>query len=164
MFLPPPLPTPCSGNSKLGIQSSSINECCLKVTVQYSHLYINTSHHHFSYSYHVCIKIRKMKKHRKSGRNMEVWEGTWRCWETQEVLDNLVPTRQVFMEVKRGVTKPGETCVYYVSSRYQRTNWGPKIFSADYPQGKLSWLWQRAPSCLHRLLVLTWKDVSHYMA
>lgn len=102
MFLPPPLPTPCSGNSKLGSQSSSINECCLKVTVQYSHLCINTPHHHFSYSYHVCIKIRKTKKHWKLGRNMEVWEGTWRCGKGRGgvgrdtgILDYIVPTRQV---------------------------------------------------------------------
>lgn len=57
-------------------------------------------------------KVRK--EHGSVGRNMEMWE-------TQEALDKVVPTRQVFMEVKRSVTKPGETCVYPVSSRYQRT-------------------------------------------
>lgn len=44
-------------------------------------------------------------------------------WETLEIQDSVVPLSKVFVEGKRCiVAKHGGTCVYHVSSTYQRTN------------------------------------------
>lgn len=113
--------------------------------------------YYFSYSYHVYIKIRKMKKHSIS------WEGAWRC-RRQEILNSVVLVSTVFVLEKRClVAKPDGTYVYPISSTYQRISWGTeKNIFTDYPKRKLSWHWRTAPGSLHQLLLLTWKGTSHY--